>query len=218
MKLFDSIKDWLFPPRCPFCGAIRSRISICDDCQTRLPWLEGRQSETVVEFADGCYSPLLYDERVKRAVAKYKFDRVTDYHKIFSLLMHQCAGDHIAPPCDLVSWVPLHPKRLAERGFHQTKLLGKELGRLEQLPTQETLRKIRSTDAQSSIDSDAARRANVLGAYELCQSAEVAGKRLLLVDDVVTTGATLSECARVLKTAGAAEVYIITLAKARKNQ
>ena len=79
----------------------------------------------------------------------------------------------------------------------------------------ETLHKIRNTDAQSGIKDDSARRANVLGAYEIVDPEFVAGKRILLVDDVVTTGATLSECARVLRTYGAKDVFCVSLARAR---
>ena len=78
-----------------------------------------------------------------------------------------------------------------------------------------TLCKVRITDVQSSIKDDSARRANVLGAYEVINPETVSGKRILLVDDVVTTGATFSECARVLRTAGAKDVVCASFARAR---
>ena len=79
----------------------------------------------------------------------------------------------------------------------------------------ETLRKGRNTEAQSGLDGDAARRANVLGAYTAVDAELVEGKRVLLIDDVITTGATISECARILRTVGAREVVCATLARAR---
>ena len=79
----------------------------------------------------------------------------------------------------------------------------------------ETLRKGRNTEAQSGLDDDAARRANVLGAYTAVDAELVEGKRVLLIDDVITTGATISECARILRTVGAGEVVCATLARAR---
>ena len=79
----------------------------------------------------------------------------------------------------------------------------------------ETLRKGRNTQAQSGLDDDAARRANVLGAYTIVDPELVEGKRVLLIDDVITTGSTISECARVLRSAGAADVVCATLARAR---
>ena len=79
----------------------------------------------------------------------------------------------------------------------------------------ETLRKGRNTEAQSGLDDDAARRANVLGAYTAVDAELVEGKRVLLIDDVITTGATISECARILRTVGAREVVCATLARAR---
>ena len=111
--------------------------------------------------------------------------------------------------------MPLSDKRLRERGYDQAFLLASaaalELGDV----AVETLRKGRNTQAQSGLDDDAARRANVLGAYTIVDSELVEGKRVLLIDDVITTGSTISECARVLRSAGAADVVCATLARAR---
>ncbi len=115
----------------------------------------------------------------------------------------------------MISWVPLSAKRLRKRGYDQAKLLAVEAARNLDCVAVETLRKVRNTDAQSSINDDSARRANILGAYEVPDPEFVAGKRILLIDDVVTTGATLSECARVLRTFGAKEVVCASLARAR---
>ena len=79
----------------------------------------------------------------------------------------------------------------------------------------ETLRKARNTDPQSGLEEESARRANVLGAYTAVDPELVAGKRVLLIDDVVTTGSTFSECARTLRTVGAADVVCAALARAR---
>lgn len=217
VKILDTILDWIFPPHCPFCGEILDHAGICDSCQSQLPWLSGSQSKTELEFVDHCYSPLFYDERVKQGIAAYKFQGAQYHGKSFAQFMNQCIGDSLDTEYDVITWVPLHPRRRKERGFHQTKLLGTEIGRLRGIPAWELLRKERKTDAQSGLTEDAARRANVLGAFSVLDGKMVAGKRILLVDDVVTTGATLSECARILKTAGAETVDVITLAKARKN-
>ena len=83
-----------------------------------------------------------------------------------------------------------------------------------QLPVCRLLDKVRDNPAQSGLDEQSARRANVLGVYSMCPDTDVNGKRILLVDDVATTGSTLSECARVLLTAGAAQVVCVTLALA----
>ena len=89
------------------------------------------------------------------------------------------------------------------------------MGRLLELPAEPLLKKVRHTAPQSGLEGESARRANALGAYESLPGAGTAGRRVLLVDDVVTSGATLGECARVLCQAGAAEVACLTLAQAR---
>jgi len=131
--------------------------------------------------------------------------------------MAQCVQDHLAGRYDLITWVPLSEQRRKARGYDQAMLLAEaaalELGDV----AAETLAKVRDTSAQSGLGKDdSARRANVLGAYRPTDPELIAGQRILLMDDVVTTGSTLSECARTLRTAGAADVVCVTLARARK--
>ena len=118
---------------------------------------------------------------------------------------------------DLITWVPLSEQRRKARGYDQAMLLAEaaalELGDV----AAETLAKVRDTSAQSGLGKDdSARRANVLGAYRPTDPELIDGQRILLMDDVVTTGSALSECARTLRTAGAADVVCVTLARARK--
>ena len=116
-----------------------------------------------------------------------------------------------------MTWVPVSKKRLRKRGFDQARYLTASLCVDWHTAPLETLRKITDNPPQSGIDDAAARRANVLGVYEAVSPEQFAGKRLLLVDDICTTGATLGECARVLKEAGAAEVMCLTLAMTREE-
>ena len=129
--------------------------------------------------------------------------------------MAQCVHDHLEGRYDLITWVPLSPQRKRERGYDQAFLLASaaalELGDV----AVETLRKERNNEAQSGLTEAAQRRANVLGAYTPVDPELVAGKRVLLIDDVVTTGATMSECARILRAMGAADVVCAALARAR---
>ena len=117
---------------------------------------------------------------------------------------------------DAVTWVPVSKKRLRKRGFDQARFLTGSMCVDWHVMPLETLRKVRDNPPQSGIDDPAERRANVLDAYEAVSPEQFAGKRLLLVDDICTTGATLGECARVLKAAGAADVMCLTLAMVRE--
>ena len=216
-KIRECILDILFPPRCVFCQRILNsgKSGICSECQSQLPWITGREAEQKLEFISLCVSPLWYQDNVRESIHRYKFYDRSGYAQTFGTLTAQCVTDHLSGEYDLISWVPLSAKRLKKRGYDQAMLLAKETAmNLNQIAV-ETLHKIRNTDAQSGIKDDSARRANVLGAYEVIDPEFVVGKRILLVDDVVTTGATLSECARVLRTYGAKDVFCVSLARAR---
>lgn len=215
-KIGAWLLDLLFPIKCPFCGKIlRDPESVvCAICQQQLPWLTGDTGQRSIEFALGCCSPLAYRDKVPQAVKRYKFKRVRACSVPFGRLMCQCIQDHVPGNFDGVTWAPLSRRRLRKRGFDQAELLAREIGKGLGLPVFPTLKKTQHTNPQSHLKDEAARRANALGVYELLPEAQIAGKKLLLVDDVVTSGATLGECARLLKQAQAS-VYCVTLAQAR---
>jgi ComF family protein len=167
-----------------------------------------------VDFADGCISPLAYRGAVPGAVQRYKFLGASAYHESFGLLVAQCIQDHLPEEVDELTWAPLSRKRLRERGYDQAQRLARQAGRTLNLPVFPTLEKVRHTKPQSGLEDEESRKANALGAYRLRPDAAVEGKRLVLVDDVVTSGATLCECARCLKQGGAAKVWCVTLARA----
>lgn len=212
-----SLLDLLFPPRCAFCGGIlkRGEDGLCARCQNELPWIAGQAAEQTMEFVSLCASPLWYQGNVRESIRRYKFYDRNGYAKIYGRLVAQCVADHLDGKYDLITWVPLSARSLKKRGYDQAMLLAMAAALELDGVAVETLRKGRDTDAQSSLTEDAARRANVLGAFEVADPVLVEGKRVLLIDDVVTTGSTLSECARVLRTYGAADVVCATLARAR---
>lgn len=203
----------LFPARCPFCRTILKEAAICPTCQEGLPWLTGQRAQRKPEHIALCASALRYEGPVRACVHRYKFRRRRGYARILGPLCAQCAHDHMPQPFDLISWPPLSAKRLRERGFDQAKLLAEAVA-ADRGQCAIALFHKRDVGRQSALSERAARRANVLGAYSLLRPELVRGRRVLLVDDVVTTGATLSECARVLLTAGASEVCAVTLASA----
>lgn len=211
------VLDLLFPPKCVFCGKVldTGEDGLCARCQRELPWLTDGEAELTGEFFSLCAASLRYQDKVRDSVRRYKFKGRRGYHKLYGRLVAQCVHDHLAGRYDLITWVPLSPQRKKERGYDQAFLLASaaalELGEV----AVEALRKERNTDPQSGFTEDAQRRANVLGAYTPVDPELVAGKRVLLIDDVVTTGSTLSECARMLRTMGAEDVVCAALARAR---
>ena len=220
MKLWEWFLDLLFPQKCPFCQKILDdpRSPLCPDCQGKLPWLSGAEACRQVEGTAGCLSPLAYRDGVPEAVRRYKFPGNPSYGRPFGLLMAQCAGDNLKEPVDLVTWVPLSRKRLRRRGYDQAELLARAACRAWDTQPVRLLRKTVNNPSQTSRKDAAARRENVKDAYEAVDAAQIAGHRILLVDDVCTTGSTLLECIRVLKEAGAASVVCAALARTRENK
>lgn len=218
MKLGSLLLDLLYPPKCPFCGRVldRDERGLCSRCQAELPWTAEGETEKTVGFCDACLSPLWYRDKVPDGVHRYKFEGGQNHAAAMGGWMAQCLSDRWKEPVDLITWVPLSPKRLRDRGYDQARLLAERVGEVLAIPVILTLEKVRETGVQSQMEEESARRANVQGAYRLLPGADVAGKRMVLVDDVATTGSTLSECAVCLRKAGAESVVALTLTRARK--
>ena len=117
---------------------------------------------------------------------------------------------------DVLTWIPVSRARKFRRGYDQVELLARSVGKELAVELVPVLRKIRNNRQQSKIRDAAVRRANVLGVYRVTDPDSVRGKRVLLLDDILTTGATASEAARVLLTAGAKEVHCAAVAASRK--
>lgn len=215
MGRLDLLWGLLFPAKCPFCGALLEKGALlCPDCQRDLPWLAGAAGKKAVELTGGCVSPLGYEGAVREGIHAFKFGGRSARSRPFGLLIAQCVADRELA-FDLISWPPLSRKRRRKRGYDQAQLLALAVGESLGKPVAATLVKV-ERPAQSGLTGEAQRRANVLGAYSASDPEAVRGKTVLLIDDVVTTGSTLSECARVLRTAGAAEVVACTLARAKQ--
>lgn len=218
MKLWMWALDLLFPPKCPFCEKVLDdpHAPVCSVCQRELPWLDEKDSFRKVDFTAGCWSVLEYRDTVREGVHRYKFTPVRARGETLGKLMAQCVLDHPGIKPEIITWAPLSRKRRRKRGFDQAEDLARTTGRELGLPVTGLLTKDTDTRQQSSLRDKEARRANVLGVYSLRPGVEVRGKCLLLVDDVVTSGATLSACAKVLAEAGAEKVWCVTLAQAGK--
>lgn len=210
--------DLLFPPRCPFCRALlpTGETECCPACRESLPWTRGEEAGQHLEFVSLCVSPLWYRDRARDCIRRYKFGGLRGYAEPCGRLLARCIADRLSGQYDLISWVPLSARRRRERGYDQAELLARRAAEVLNAPVLPLLRKALHTPALSGLGGDAAaRRAAVLGAYQVPDPAPAMGKRILLVDDVVTTGSTLSECARMLRMTGAADVAGAALARAR---
>lgn len=212
MKGLDVLLDLLFPPRCVFCRRLTQKgARVCPRCMAELPYTRAAAKQEFPHVR-ACVSPLYYTDEVRASLLRYKFAGVSSYADAYGDFLSKCIDEN-GITCDSISWVPLSRARLRRRGYDQARLLAEALSSHTGLPCAPTLRKKRNNPAQSSIGSAENRRKNVRDLYVLIPGTQVRGKRILLADDIVTTGATLSACAAVLKKAGAAEVYAVTVAR-----
>ena len=212
-KITDNLLGVFFPRKCPFCGKLTGKTLLCETCGAALP-----RCEEIRQGADfgRCTAPLYYEGPVRDAILAFKFKAKLGGLDAFGRLMAQTAAERYSGEFDAITWVPVSKKRLKKRGFDQARYLTASMCVDWHVAPLETLRKVTDNPPQSGLDDAAARRTNVLDVYEAVSPEQFAGKRLLLVDDICTTGATLGECARVLKAAGAAEVLCLTLAMVRE--
>ena len=212
MRFGKRLLNLLFPPRCVFCSKIikAGREEICPDCNRSLPWAGITVKHG--DFHEGVVSSLRYEDNVRAAVLRYKFNGHYWLGDVFGELMSETVNMQLSGRFDIITWAPISKKRLRERTYDQSELLAREVGRILGFPVTPCLIKTKHTEANSSLSDEKERRSNVADVYEALPAAE--GKRILLIDDVYTTGSTLSECAKTLMQAGAESVVCATFARA----
>ena len=235
--MLGSIIDIFFPPVCPVCEkALKDKgKSLCGDCEAGFSRLRiiapvcgvcgaPFASETGGEHTCGlclaerppftkARSVYFYEGPVLTAIHKFKYNGHVILAQAFAGIFEDAAADCPAP--DIIVPVPLHINRLKKRGFNQSLLIARKMSKtLKTGLSYDNLARTRATEPQVNLKASE-RAKNVSSAFFIRAPAAFKGKRILLVDDVYTTGATIRECSKVLKKAGA-EVYALTLARAVK--
>ena len=205
--------DLLFPPKCAFCGRLVEEGDVCAACAEALPFREGAASVQVIgEGRYPCALAFYYEGPVRDGVRALKFGKKSWRARVFARYIAQTAAEELSGGFDAVSFVPVSLRRNFERGFDQARLLAEEAANIWGVNAEAVLRKDRHTRAQSSLQDAALRKTNVRGAYRVPHPERVRGRRFLLIDDVCTTGSTLSAAADALLEAGAAGVVCAVLA------
>jgi len=197
---------WTASPLCPRCGVVfvsrEGEDHLCHDCQKDPPPFKRARAAA------------LYDGPAADAIRRFKYSRRLDY---LPVMQHWLTKPHcleLAAAADLIVPVPLHGKRLKERGFNQAVLLARAF---TQLPLSlQALVRVRHTAPQAGLKPHE-RRDNVRRAFQVPQPELIQDKKILLIDDVYTTGATVRECAKALLQAGARQVEVLTVARARPS-
>lgn len=235
MSAGEAILNLLFPPKCAFCGAlidpdsgseaaggtppeypadppiVHKNDGLCPACRAALPFTTGGEQ---LRHVDGfpCAVALRYEGMVRNGVHALKFYGHPQRARVFARYVAQAAAEQFPGGFDAVTFVPVSCWRNYRRGYDQARLLAEEAAKLWGVAALPVLRKIRNNPPQSTVKTSEERRANVLGVYTVPRPEKAAGKRFLLIDDVVTTGSTMAACARCLMDAGAESVVCAALA------
>lgn len=228
------IKDallWLFlTNKCTYCGKLLNKgETLCEDCKNHLPRITGERCKYCGAGKDRCKcnkhrmrydgitAPFYYEDGIADGIARLKFGGrdFMAYHfaKDMAEVIEADFGDI---NFDYITFVPISSFQKRHRDYNQSELLATELSKLLSLPVNNVLQKIFDNDIQHE-SSQHRRKGNVLGVYDVRENTDVSGKTILLVDDIKTTGATLNECAKILKIRGAEKVYCVTAALTGKK-
>ena len=216
MKLYYFFMNLLFPPKCILCGRLleQKEQDLCRECRCDSPEYPFRKEN--IQFLDSFTAVWYYEGSVRKSLLRYKFYNSRSFADGYGRLLAMKLLQTHPEGFDCLTWVPVSCLRKFRRGYDQVELLAKAVGRELGMTPVPLLKKVRHNRPQSGITDGALRRANVLGAYREVNREVISGKRILLLDDILTTGATAGECARVLLTAGAKEIHCAAVAAARK--
>jgi ComF family protein len=234
------VKIIIFPSYCLLCGQALEKVAervICSDCQGKVEVHQGPSCPVCGRFyfhnspadylcGECLDSPPPFDRHrslgpyaghLKEVILLFKYKGYEALSRPLGRLVYKMLSENGSfSGVDSIIPVPLHKKREKKRGFNQSELLSREISRVSAIPViKNVLVKTRNTPSQVSLDAPE-REINLRGAFRVRKLEKIAGRTLLLVDDVFTTGSTIRECAKELKKAGAREIRAVTLARALK--
>jgi ComF family protein len=213
--LTKSFLNLIYPLHCLGCQAALEAInefSLCKNCIDSI----NSNAMPPFELDDRrikAYSACIYDDSLKELVHSFKYKGKTILAKAFSRLMLNYIKNNLEiADVDLITVVPLHKERLREREFNQSLLIANPISKKYSIELVNALEKIHRTRYQNEL-LKSERLKNLKGAFRVRHGTDIGGKRVLLIDDIMTTGSTLSECAKALLDGGAKSVKCFTLAR-----
>lgn len=215
--MLHKLMSYLFPPKCILCRKFLSEneTDICHNCREHAP--EFIHAKKSIPFVAEWTAVWYYKGDVRNSLLRYKFYNARNYAPVY--------GRHLAMKLlqsnmhfDILTWVPISRLRKLRRGYDQVALIAQEVGKELGIKPIPTLKKVRHAPPQSTLMDASARRANILSAYRILDPESIRNKRILILDDIITTGSTASECAKTLLVAGASEVLCAAVAVTTKDK
>jgi len=210
--IWSALLDFLFPPSCPLCGrgSGDGEAGICPGCWEEIrEAFRGEASKTT--WGGVLFVLAEFEDKVREAIHLMKYGHRPSIGRAFGRYLGQAlSADPRFRDVDIVVPVPLHWRRKRERGYNQSQRIATGVGEILGIPVEMSLKRTRNTPSQTGLDVRE-REENVRNAFRALR--KFAGEKVLLVDDVLTTGATASECAKALREAGAEEVVVAVVAR-----
>lgn len=220
MEIWKEFEDMLFPEKgiCFFCGEYSDEISqyICHQCENRIEYLN---NDIPFEFSyiDRISYSLFYSNFIREHIFLYKYHGRGYLYKPFGEILINTFLERFSPEdIDIITNVPIHRRKKAMRGFDQSELLAGYISqRMNIYNSRKNLLRVKETKSQNKLNKEQ-RRTNIEGAFQVRKKEEFGGKRILILDDIITTGITFEESAKVLKDCGAEKVYGLALTSGMK--
>ncbi|WP_058485998.1 ComF family protein [Defluviitalea phaphyphila] len=236
--LIDIILNIIYPPKCIFCNTIipiQKEKGICDDCKKSLPFIKekvcqkcGKPIDNIEErntcfdcikyppIYDKGWALLVYEGIVRDMIYRFKYGGHKEYAVYLGVLMaNKIKNENIKEKFDLIIPIPMHLKKKRIRGYNQSEELAKIISKQLKIPIDITiLTRIKETKPQSGL-SITQRKNNLKKAFKIKQNTDLKGKKILLIDDIYTTGSTINTCANILKKKGVKKVCFLSLSIGR---
>ena len=229
-NLKEYILDMVYPRTCPFCGRIpEGQEGICSSCRWKLPYIKGPRclkcSKPIMDVEkEYCYdcrmknhsyiggkAVWIYDDVMRKSISRYKYAGSLEYASVYGEEIAKHYGKWIKKHGDVLVPIPLYKKKQRIRGFNQAEVLADVIGKRLQIPVEkEWLLRNKATLPQKEL-SDTERLKNLMKAFDINEKKVFSVDKVMLVDDIYTTGSTIEACAKVLYKAGVKEVYFISI-------
>ncbi len=208
--------EYIYPSVCGMCDEINENY-LCTRCKEKLKGylinkIEKCKNDKSVYY-DYKIKILKYENIIREKIIEYKFNEKTYmYSTLEKIILNDEKICSFLKKYDIIIPVPLYPKKKLERGYNQTELIAKKIAKDLQIKVDtKLLKKIIDTRKQSTLTKQE-RKSNVKDAFKLKSSKKIEGKKVILFDDIYTTGSTMNECSRIIKKSGAKEIAILTIA------
>ncbi len=240
MSILNKILRLLFPDKCISCDEIlgeENEFYLCDECRKRAEFLfEANKckvcSALILEGEELCLdckthkrnfvkniSCAVYSGSIQEAILHFKFHNRPESYRAFAEMILFALRKEDLPEIDVLAAVPVHKNRLKKREYNQSDLIAKFLSDRLKIPYADTeLIKIKDAPPQSTVKKAKDRFKNIEGAFKVTEKSAFSGKNVLLIDDIFTTGATISEVTKMLLKSGATKVYTVTIAKTKEEK